>query len=552
MQKRRVARVAALSLLAGTLPAVAQTAEPPPAPPASEAPAPPAAETQATPPPAQSTPATPPAAQSTEPVPQPPPPAAATSVPDQIDSDTTLPEVTVTQKPQVKQVAGPPTADTAIAVAPAPATGTGSGVAAAGAGGGTGTGTNFQSEFQNGVPVAKVPQAVSRINPGQIQAQGVRQVPDALEKFVPGIIITDTAGGGTRPDIQFRGFDASPIGGRSQGLAVYQNGVRINESFGDTVNLDLIPAIAIRDMTVIGANPIYGLNAIGGAIGITMKDGFSFQGGTIDALGGSFGRGQISMEAGANSGTFGAYAALELMTENGFRDFSEANYERFYGDLGFKGSAVEVHVNLTAAQSNAGVVAAAPVEVLDVGWNRTFTHPQETDLEVLMPTVNATVQATETLSFTGIGYFRKFKSKVIDGNLSEVEPCDDPFTSATPGAIALCDDDDEEINPETTLEKVFGPGFNYDAFEDVGALPIGSIERINQDAESWGGTLMATERARIFGRPNQLTVGVSYDQGKVRYNTSSEIGSIGERFTVTGSGVIVQGPENFDPDNDES
>jgi outer membrane receptor protein involved in Fe transport len=551
MQKRRIARAAALGLLAGTLPAAAQTAEPPPAPPASESSAPPAAETQSQTPPAPAAPA-PPAAQSAEPVPQPPPPAAATSVPNQTDSDTTLPEVTVTQKPQVKQVAGPPTADTAIAVAPAPASGTGSGVAAAGAGGGTGTGSNSQSEFQNGVPVAKIPQAVSRINPGQIQAQGVRQVPDALEKFVPGLIITDTAGGGTRPDIQFRGFDASPIGGRSQGLAVYQNGVRINEAFGDTVNLDLIPAIAIRDMTVIGANPIYGLNAIGGAIGITMKDGFSFQGGTIDALGGSFGRGQISMEAGANSGTFGAYAALELMTEEGFRDFSEANYERFYGDLGFKGSAVEVHVNLTAAQSNAGVVAAAPVEVLDVGWNRTFTHPQETDLEVLMPTVNATVQATDTLSFTGIGYFRKFKSKVIDGNLSEVEPCDPLTFSPADGGVELCDDEGEEIIPETTLEQVFGPGFNYGAFVGVGELPIGSIERINQDAESWGGTVMATERARIFGRPNQLTVGLSYDQGKVRYNTSSEIGSIGERFTVTGSGVVVQGPEDFDPDTDES
>jgi len=416
---------------------------------------------------------------------------------------------------------------------------------------GTGTGTGSSSEFQSGVPVAKIPQAVSRISADQIEAQGPRAVPDALEKFVPGVIITDTAGGGTRPDIQYRGFDASPIGGRSQGLAVYQNGVRINEAFGDTVNLDLIPAIAIRDMTVIGANPIYGLNAIGGAIGITMKDGFSFQGGTIDAMGGSFGHGQISMEAGANSGTVGAYAALELMTEDGFRDFSDASYERFYGDLGFKGSAVEFHVNLTAAQSNAGVVAASPVEVLDVGWNRTFTSPQETDLEVLMPTVNATVQATDTLSFTGIGYYRKFKSKVIDGNLSEVEPCDDPFSSGTPGDVELCDDEGEEIIPETTLGQVFGPGFNYGEFAGVGELPIGSIERINQDAESWGGTLMATEKARIFGRPNQLTVGLSYDQGKVRYNTSSEIGSIGNRFVVTGSGVVVQGPDDFDPDADE-
>jgi hypothetical protein len=33
-----------------------------------------------------------------------------------------------------------------------------------------------------------------------------------------------------------RGFTASPAPGTPQGLAVYQNGVRINESFGDVVN----------------------------------------------------------------------------------------------------------------------------------------------------------------------------------------------------------------------------------------------------------------------------------------------------------------------------
>ena len=34
---------------------------------------------------------------------------------------------------------------------------------------------------------------------------------------------------------------ASPVAGTPQGLAVYQNGMRINEAFGDTVNWDLIP-----------------------------------------------------------------------------------------------------------------------------------------------------------------------------------------------------------------------------------------------------------------------------------------------------------------------
>ncbi len=56
----------------------------------------------------------------------------------------------------------------------------------------------------------------------------------------------EVAGNPFQPDFYFRGFDASPVSGTPQGLAVYQNGVRINEAFGDTVNWDLIPTSAVK------------------------------------------------------------------------------------------------------------------------------------------------------------------------------------------------------------------------------------------------------------------------------------------------------------------
>ena len=45
----------------------------------------------------------------------------------------------------------------------------------------------------------------------------------------------------------YRGYVAGPVIGTPQGLAVYQNGVRINEVFGDIVNWDFIPQKAISD-----------------------------------------------------------------------------------------------------------------------------------------------------------------------------------------------------------------------------------------------------------------------------------------------------------------
>ncbi len=558
MQQPLIRNLAIVSLLATTsVPALAQTADPVPAPPAAETPAP----APATPPPAD---ATPPAAAPAEtaPAPQAQPAPAQQSQP--APAGETVPEVEVIQEPKPKpkpkpqQAAKPkPKPKPAAAPEPAPAaTAEPEPVAApvepAPAAPAELTESNGPPPFDTPVkmspisgseiPLEKVPGAVGRATAAEIQEDGTGQVQNTLNKTVPGIILSDTAGGGLRTDIQYRGFDASPIGGRSQGLAVYQNGVRINEAFGDTVNLDLIPAIAISDMTVLGANPVYGLNAVGGAIGITMKDGFSFEGGTIDAMGGSFGRGMISMEAGGNSGTVGAYAALELMREDGFRDFSESDIERFYGDLGFKGSSVEVHVSLTAAQSNAGVVAASPVEVLDVDWNRTFTNPQDTDLEVIMPTLSAKVQATDTLSFSGIGYYRKFKSNVIDGNLSEVEEC-----STGNGLLCLAEIEDEDGDGFLDFEE---EEVRTRAGDTVSAAlfdTLGSIERINTEAESFGGSLQAVSTAELFGRPNQFTIGTSYDRGEVHYTTSSELGEIGRRFVVDGSGIVLAGPDDVAP-----
>ncbi len=54
--------------------------------------------------------------------------------------------------------------------------------------------------------------------------------------------------------------------------------MRINEAFGDTVNWDLIPTAAIRSVTVVTNNPAFGLNALGGAVNVQMKDGFNYQG----------------------------------------------------------------------------------------------------------------------------------------------------------------------------------------------------------------------------------------------------------------------------------
>jgi len=184
----------------------------------------------------------------------------------------------------------------------------------------------------SGIDPDKVPASVNIIDTREIARTDSLNITDALQQQVPGVIISEVTGNPFQPDVQFRGFVASPVDGTPQGLAVYQNGVRINEAFGDTVNWSLIPTTAIQSVTVVTNNPAFGLNALGGAVNVQMKNGFNYQGAEINTMGGSFGRIQSSAQWGKQIDNFAVYGALEGLRDAGFRNFSASDIRRFYGE----------------------------------------------------------------------------------------------------------------------------------------------------------------------------------------------------------------------------
>ncbi|MCB1520839.1 MAG: TonB-dependent receptor [Hyphomicrobiaceae bacterium] len=402
------------------------------------------------------------------------------------------------------------------------------------------------------IAIEKVPGSVSTVSGDTLTESGTVEPQDVLQKQVPGVILGDAGGNDLRQQVDYRGFGAGSLNGFPQGLAVYQNGVRVNEVFGDTVNWDVLPKNAISDITILSGNPIFGLNAIGGAISVVMKDGFQFQGVEIDIMGGSYGRKQIGVQVGAQSGPFAAYFAGEGIEENGWRDFSPTEVKRAYVDFGFKGSRIEAHFNLTAADSFAGATAATPVEVLAIDRARTFTSPQTTDIQVLMPSFNASVKVSDTLTLSGLAYYRNFKSRVIDGNTLDGEECGDVLAE-NPGAVPedpadpnfddyVCSGE-VEGNEVQALRDAFDNPIDSNNFNE----PFGVIDRIHTTSESFGFSLQAVEKGRLFGLKNRFIAGASYDQGKVRYLTQSEFGEIGDLYVVAGSGIILAEPDDFAP-----
>jgi outer membrane receptor protein involved in Fe transport len=203
----------------------------------------------------------------------------------------------------------------------------------------------------------KVPASVTVVDVTAIARTQSLNITDALVQSVPGIIVNEVAGNPFQPDVEFRGFVSSPVSGTPQGLAVYQNGVRINEAFGDTMNWDLIPTAAIRSVGVVTNNPAFGLNALGGALDIQMKDGFTYHGAEINTMGGSYGRIQSSGQWGKEVDNFAVYGAIEGLHDGGFREFSTSNVHRFYGDIGSRNDTSEFHINMGAAQNTFGAAA---------------------------------------------------------------------------------------------------------------------------------------------------------------------------------------------------
>ncbi|MGT2429537.1 TonB-dependent receptor [Cupriavidus basilensis] len=95
-----------------------------------------------------------------------------------------------------------------------------------------------------------------------------------LGENMESVVINDVQGNPYLKDILYRGYRLSSTLGAGQGLALYLDGVRQNSALGDVVDWTAIPEAAISTITLVpGSNPLYGLNALGGALALTTKSG---------------------------------------------------------------------------------------------------------------------------------------------------------------------------------------------------------------------------------------------------------------------------------------
>ena len=122
------------------------------------------------------------------------------------------------------------------------------------------------------LPLDEIPAPVQTASARDLEQSGALDLSDLLNQRLSGVHINQNQENPYQPDVNYRGYTASPLLGTPEGISVYMDGVRQNQPFGDIVAWDLIPKIAISEVALIpGSNPLFGLNTLGGAISIRYQ-----------------------------------------------------------------------------------------------------------------------------------------------------------------------------------------------------------------------------------------------------------------------------------------
>lgn len=336
-----------------------------------------------------------------------------------------------------------------------------------------------------GSPLNQVPANVQTGTAKDLQKQQSLSVSDYLNTNFSGVNVNEAQDNPFQPDVNYHGFTASPLLGTPEGLSVYQDGVRVNESFGDVVNWDLIPESAISSVTLIpGSNPVFGLNTLGGALSIQTKSGHDNPGSQLEASGGSFGRRDFQGETGGAIGHFDYFLTGNYFDEDGWRDLSQSHVRQLFGKVGWEKANTDVHVSYAWADTNLTGNGTTPVSLLNYRRASIFTAPDNTKNHLNFINATGTHFFTENLLLSGNLYYRQLDTQTFNGDIN----------------------DNYANSPSTETNGV-----------DNGSHLI---------QRTLGAGLQLTDSQRVFGLQNQAIGGVSIDRARDTFSQFTQSATV--------------------------
>jgi iron complex outermembrane receptor protein len=308
----------------------------------------------------------------------------------------------------------------------------------------------------------RVPGQVYVVTAQEIERDKPRNVQEALAKL-PSIVFYDQVGSPFQPTVDLRGFNAQP----NPSIAVFVDGVRVNDPDSNAVNWDLIPIRDVERIEVLpGATAIFGQNAIGGVINIITKRGGRTPQTALEVAGGSYNHYRVAVNTSGPVRDFDYYGSFTLDRESGFRDFSDGRVTQATGRVGYRPS-------------------------------------ESTDLSLSYNYSNDHLEQAGTLPLSVLEQNRKANISPVDFYANELSAVIFQGRQKLPWGLSLA-----------------GNLYYRQTSRELQTVGLTSVARAITDTGTTGGALQASHEMRVWDRLNRFVIGGEIQHSGVNSGTT--------------------------------
>ncbi len=396
-----------------------------------------------------------------------------------------------------------------------------------------------------------VPMNIQTADAKDLENNGALDLSDFMNRKLTGVFLNNNQENPFQPDLNYRGYTASPLLGTPEGISAYVDGVRQNQPFGDVVAWDLIPKIAIQDMALVpGSDPVFGLNTLGAAITVRTKDGLTSPGTSLTINGGSFGRRAGTLEyGGSNSKGLNWYLAGNWFREDGWRLYSPSQVRQIFGKLGYATKNTSVSLGFSYADNDLTGNGSTDTRFLAKNYRTVNTIPDVTWNRSPALTFNVSHSFNDRFSVSGAAYFRYVRADTTNGDLNNDSFGESLYnlSAADIAALTAAGYSGFPTTGNSTTEPF--PFWRCIAqaleFSEPSEKCTGVFTRTYDKQHSWGGSA----QGNWFNDHNRLTFGTSMDRSSLTYQQNGQFGYLNpDSVSITPINSFEDGSTNSNGD----
>lgn len=363
-----------------------------------------------------------------------------------------------------------------------------------------------------------------------IDASGRADLGRALERAIPGLTLNEAAGNPWQASLNWRGFSAGALQGMEQGLAVYLDGVRFNQPFGDVVLLDLVPDTVLVSAQVNDANPVLGRNALAGSLLVQTGDGVSLSGLKAQADVDSEGMAGGAVSYGSGTAQSNLLVAFEARHDKGWRVASPSTLYRGFAKGIHQGESWGIELSALGASTDLTGNGVAPVELLDARYDAVFTRPDTTRTRFARVVAAPWLATGDTSRLELRAHWQYLDRANANGDLADFGPCDaDP--------AQLCVEDEDDGYSDALFSR--GVAVAADAAGDEPAV----FNRGKERTRAWGATLQWQDTLETSIGTRRIALGGTWEHARTRFAAQTDLGELEDDRSVEDLGLPLVSAE---------